>query len=123
MAKAMHVRFEVPQEVAEKIYQVVELVRDGGKLRKGTNEVTKVVERGEAVLVVMAEDVDPPEILAHMPMLCDEKGIAYAYVPKKSELGTAAGLDKPTASVAITDAGKAKQTIDALVENIRKLKK
>lgn len=123
MAKAMYVRFETPQEVAEKLYQLVELVRENGKLRKGTNEVTKVIERGEAQLVVMAEDVDPPEILAHIPMLCEEKGIPYAYVPKKAELGTSVGLDKPTASVAITDAGKAKQTMDDLVENVRKLRK
>jgi large subunit ribosomal protein L7Ae len=123
MAKALYVRFEMPPELSEKLYQVVELVRDGGKLRKGTNEVTKVIERGEAQLVIMAEDVDPPEILAHIPMLCEEKSIPYAYVPKKAELGNAAGLDKPTASVAITDAGKAKQTLDALIESIKKLRK
>ena len=123
MAKAAFVRFEVPSELSEKIYQVVELVKDGGKLRKGTNEVTKVIERGETALVIMAEDVDPPEILAHLPLLCEEKNIAYAYVPKKAELGTAAGLDKPTASIAIVDAGKAKQTLDALLEELKKVKK
>ena len=123
MAKPIYVRFEVPAELSEKVYQIVELSREGGKLRKGTNEVTKVIERGETSLIVMAEDVDPPEILAHLPLLCEEKNIPYAYVPKKAELGTAAGLDKPTASVAIVDAGKAKQMLDAVTEELRKLKK
>ena len=81
MAKAVYVKFEMPKELVDKAYDVVELARDSGKLRKGTNEVTKIVERGEAQFVVMAEDVAPPEILMHMPALCEEKNVPYAYVP------------------------------------------
>ncbi len=123
MAKPIYVRFEEPKDLVDKAYQVVELARESGKLRKGTNEVTKVVERGEAALVVMAEDVEPPEILAHMPLLCEEKGIPYAYVPSKQELGVAAGLGKATASCAITDPGKGKPMLDELAAKIRSLKK
>lgn len=123
MAKPMYVRFELPKELADKAYQAVELVRDSGKLRKGTNEVTKVVERGDAQFVVMAEDVQPEEILAHMPLLCEEKGVPYAYVPSKQELGVAAGLGKATASAAILDPGKAKPLLDDLAAKIRLLKK
>src|SRR3970282_2403977 len=94
MTKPMYVRFETPKELVEKTYQAIELARDSGKLRKGTNEVTKVVERGDAQFVIMAEDVQPEEILAHMPLLCEEKGVPYAYVPSKQELGGAAGLGK-----------------------------
>jgi large subunit ribosomal protein L7Ae len=119
----MYVRFELPKELADKAYQAVELVRDSGKLRKGTNEVTKVVERGDAQFVVMAEDVQPEEILAHMPLLCEEKGVPYAYVPSKQELGVAAGLGKATASAAILDPGKAKPLLDDLAAKIRLLKK
>ena len=42
----------------EKIYEAVRLARDGGKVRKGANETTKAVERGQAKLVIIAEDVD-----------------------------------------------------------------
>jgi len=123
MAKPIYVRFEVPKELSDKAYQVVELARDGGKVRKGTNEVTKIVERGDAQLVVMAEDVQPEEILAHMPLLCEEKQIPYAYVPSKQELGVASGLGKATASVAVTDAGKGKPALDELVAKLRQIKK
>src|SRR5712691_2608883 len=109
MAKAIYVRFEVPKE--------------SGKIRKGTNEVTKLVERGEAQFVVMAEDVQPEEILAHMPLLCEEKGVPYAYVPSKQELGVAVGLGKATASIAILDPGKAKPVVDDLASKLRALKK
>jgi large subunit ribosomal protein L7Ae len=123
MAKPIYVRFETPKELVDKAYQVVELARDSGKLRKGTNEVTKLVERGEAQMVVMAEDVTPEEILAHMPLLCEEKAVPYAYVPSKQELGVAAGLGKATASVAVLDPGKGKPMLDELAAKARALKK
>ena len=123
MAKPMYVRFEVPKDLVDKTYQAIEIARDSGKLRKGTNEVTKVVERGDAQFVIMAEDVQPEEILAHMPLLCEEKGVPYAYVPSKQELGVAAGLGKATASMAILDAGKAKPLLDDIAAKLRSLKK
>ncbi len=123
MAKPIYVRFEMPKELQDKAYEIVEVARDTGKVKKGSNEVTKLVERGEAALVVMAEDVQPPEILAHLPLLCEERNIAYAYVPSKAELGNASGLEKPTAAVAIVDIGKGKPLLENLNEQVKKLKK
>ena len=123
MSKPAFVKFETPKEISEKTYELVELTRDGGKLRKGTNEVTKLVERGEAQFVVMAEDVTPPEILMHMPALCEERNVPYAFVPSREELGNACGLEKPTASIAIIDAGKGKPLLDDLAKKIADLKK
>ncbi len=123
MGKPMYVRFETPKEVADRTYQVVELARESGKVRKGTNEVTKLVERGEAQIVIMAEDVAPEEILAHLPLLCEEKGIPYVYVPSKQELGIASGLGKATASCVIVDAGKAKPSLEELVGKVKQLRR
>jgi len=123
LAKPVYVKFEMPKELQDKTYEIVELARDSGKLRKGTNEVTKLVERGEALMVVMAEDVSPPEILMHMPALCEERNVPYAYVPSKAELGNACGLEKPTAAVAILDAAKGKPAMDDLADKIKVLKK
>ena len=77
MAKPSYVKFEVPKELAEKALEAVEIARDTGRIRKGTNETTKAVERGQAKLVIIAEDVDPEEIVAHLPPLCEEKEIPY----------------------------------------------
>jgi len=123
MAKPMYVRFETPKEVVDKVYEAVELARDSGKIRKGANEVTKLVERGIAKFVVMAEDIQPEEILAHMPMLCEEKGVGYAYVPSKQELGKASGLSVSTASIAIVDLGKSKAVVDEVLRKVAELKK
>lgn len=124
MARAMYVRFEVPKDLVNQLYEVVELARDSenGKIAKGSNEVTKVVERGQAKFVVMAEDVVPEEVLAHMPVLCDEKQVAYGYVPSKQELGSAAGLKVPTSTVAIVQPGKAKARIDDLSAKLTQVK-
>lgn len=123
MIKAVYVKFETPKEVSEKAYELVELARDSGKLRKGSNEVTKLVERGDAVFVVLAEDVSPPEILMHMPILCDERNVPFSFVPSKAELGNACGLEKPTAAVAILDIGKGKAIMDDLTKKVADLRK
>jgi len=120
---AMYVRFQTPKEVQDLAYDLVEKARDNGKVSKGANEATKQVERGQAKLVVMAEDVAPEEILAHMPILCEEKKIPYAYVPSKDELGKSAGMTVSTAAVAIVNPGKDKAGIDSIVKKIEPLKK
>lgn len=123
MARAIYVRFETPAEISDKALQLVQIARETGKLRVGTNEVTKASERAEAKLVVMAEDVDPIEILAHIPMLCEEKRIPYVYVPKKQRLGQSAGLSKSAASVAVVEAGEGKGILEELMGAYTSLKK
>jgi large subunit ribosomal protein L7Ae len=119
----MYVKFQAPKEIQDLAYDLVEKARDNGKISKGANEATKQVERGQAKLVVMAEDVTPEEILAHMPILCEEKNIPYSYVPSKDELGSAAGLKVSTAAVAILNLGKEKGGIESIVKKIEGLKK
>ena len=111
---------EVSKELQERAYEAVEIAKKTGKIRRGTNEVTKVIERGIAKLVVIAENISPPEVIMHLPVLCEEKGIPYVYVPSKEDLGAASGLDVPTASIAIIQEGESK---DAIREITTKLKK
>lgn len=112
---------EIPKELADQILKLVEDARSGGKIRKGTNEATKSVERSEAKFVVIAADVNPPEIIQHIPMLCDEKKIPYAFVPAKADLGAAAGLPVGTSAIAIVSAGEAAKRMSQIVEQIEVL--
>jgi len=100
----------------DKILHAVEIAKNTGKVRIGTNETTKAIERGIAKLVVIAENVQPKEVIMHLPPLCDEKKIPYAYVKDKLELGRAAGVDVPAASIAITEEGDAKKDIEEIVK-------
>jgi large subunit ribosomal protein L7Ae len=99
---------------AEDILELIEIARETGKIRKGINEATKAVERGIAKAVVVAEDVDPPEIVMHLGPLCDEKKITLYKVPSKNELGRAAGLDVSSAAIAIVELGDAKKKMAGL---------
>lgn len=99
---------------AEKALEAVELARSTGKIKKGTNEVTKALERGTAKLIVYAKDVQPAEVVMHLPLLAKDKGIPCIEVPSKEELGAAAGVKVPTGAVAIIAEGEAKNLIKDL---------
>ncbi|RBQ24610.1 50S ribosomal protein L7Ae [Candidatus Methanobinarius endosymbioticus] len=122
MAKAIYVKFDTPDEIAEIAEEALETARNTGKVAKGTNEVTKFIERGNAELVVIAENVDPAEIVAHIPVLAEEKEIPFVYLPTKEEVGGAAGLNVGTASAAIVDAGEAEELVKEIVEKVEELK-
>ncbi|MBT3416796.1 50S ribosomal protein L7ae [Candidatus Woesearchaeota archaeon] len=105
---------EVSKEKISKAYEAIELAKKTGKIKKGANEVTKVIEKGTAKLVVIAEDVSPKEIVMHLEPLCKEKNIPYIAVPVKEDLGAAAGLRVGTASVAVVKEGESKNIIKEL---------
>ena len=122
MSKPFYVKFEVPSEVANATYEAVQMAARTGKVRRGTNETTKAVERGLAKLVIIAEDVDPPEVVAHLPLLCEERKVPYTYVPSKAKLGSAAGIEVSAASACIIDPGEAADLVKEIINRIEKIK-
>ena len=96
------------------VYQVIEKAKKTGKIEKGTNEVTKAIERGTAKLVVYAADVEPKEIVQHLPVLCKEKKIPCHEADSKQKLGIAVGIPVSASSVAVIEAGDAEKDIATL---------
>lgn len=121
MPKA-YVKFNVPKELSDKVLQLVEVAKNTGKVKRGTNETTKSVEKGIAKLVIIAEDVEPEEIVMHLPVLCEEKNVPYIYVPSKEELGRTAGIDVASASVCIIEPGEGKDLLKEIIKKIEELK-
>ncbi len=122
MAKGYYVKFETPPDLVNPILEAIRVAAQSGKVRKGTNEATKAIERGISKLIIIAEDVEPPEVVAHLPIICDEQGAAYAFVPSKQELGKALGIDVTSAAAAILDSGDAQHIVDQVIESISKVK-
>jgi len=122
MSKPFYVKFEVPKDVANAAYEALQIALRTGKIRKGTNETTKAVERGQAKLVLIAEDVDPPEIVAHLPLLCDERNIPYVYVPSKVKLGSAAGIDVQSAAACIIEPGEAEDLVKEIITRVQRIR-
>ncbi len=122
MSKPFYVKFEVPNEVANAAYEALQISSKTGTVRKGTNETTKAVERGQAKMVVIAEDVDPPEVVAHLPILCEERKIPYVFVPSKAKLGASVGIEVNAAAACIIEAGEASDLIKEIATRIMKIK-
>ncbi len=113
--------FDVSAELMDEQLRVLQTASEKGKVRIGVNEVTKAVEREKAKLVLIAKDVEPKEIVMHLPILCKEKKIPYSFVNTKKELGEKAGIEVGTSSVAIVDEGTAKKELTELVKKINQL--
>ena len=123
MSKPYYVKFETPKDLVNAIYETIRVAKQSGKVRKGTNEATKAIERGINKLVVIAEDVEPPEVVAHLPILCEERKSPYVFVPSKQQLGQALGIDVPSAAASIMDAGEAQHILEQIINTVAGFKK
>jgi large subunit ribosomal protein L7Ae len=122
LSKPFFVKFDVPKEVADAAYEALQLATQTGLVRKGTNETTKAVERAQAKLVVIAEDVDPPEVVAHLPIICEERKIPYVFVPTKQKIGSAIGIDVPAAAACIIELGDAAPLVKEIAKRLEEIK-
>lgn len=119
----VYVKFEVPKDLSDKVLRTLEAAKNSGKVRRGTNEATKAIDGGKAKLIIIAADVEPEEIVMHLPVLCEEKKIPYVFVPSKLELGRASGIDVQSAAVCIVDAGEGKDLLEEVIKSLEKIKK
>ncbi len=123
MSKPFYKKFEVPKEIADAAYEALQIAAKTGNVRKGTNVTTKAIERGQARLVVIAEDVEPPEVVAHLPLLCEERKSPYVFVPNKEKIGSAIGIDVPAAAACIIKEGDATGLIKEIITRIEQSKR
>ena len=121
MAKG-YVKTQAPDELQNKALEALEVARDTGKIKKGSNEATKAIERSIAQLVLIGADVEPEEIVMHLGPLCEEKKIPYIFINKQNDIGAASGLDVGSAAAAIVKSGKAKDVVDDLTKQLVALK-
>jgi large subunit ribosomal protein L7Ae len=118
----VYVDFDVPAELEEDALEALEVARDTGSVKKGTNETTKAVERASAKLAIVAEDVQPEEIVMHIPELAAEKDVPVVFVAEQDDLGRAAGLEVGSAAAAIVDAGEAEGDVEDIAEKVEELR-
>ncbi len=123
MSKPFYVKYEVPKELADAAYEALQIASRTGAVRKGTNETTKAVERAQAKIVIIAEDVDPPEVVAHLPLLCEERKIPCIFVPTKEQIGKALGIDVPAAAACIANEGEAAGLVKEIVTRVEQAKR
>jgi large subunit ribosomal protein L7Ae len=118
----VYVNFDVPADLQDDALNALEVARDTGTVKKGTNEATKAVERGNADVVYIAEDVEPEEIVMHLPEIADERDIPFVFVGTQDDLGHSAGLEVGSAAAAVTDTGEAESDIEDITDKIEELR-
>jgi large subunit ribosomal protein L7Ae len=122
MSRPYYVKFETPKDLVNVIYEAVRVAKQSGKVRRGTNETTKSIERGNTKLVIIAENVEPPEVVAHLPILCEERNTPYIFVPSKEQLGASLGMDVGSAAATILDPGEAQTIVEQVLNSIQPLR-
>ena len=121
-----YIKFKMSDDLRKGLKDALQTIAEtrDSKIRKGMNEVTKSIERAQAKFVVMAEDVSPPEILFHVPLLCEEKSIPYGYVSTKKELGNSARINIASSAIAIENVGTGNdKALDEILKKLEALKK
>merc|ERR1712108_133832 len=87
--------------------------------RQGVNTVTTLVEEKKAQLVVIANDVDPIELVLFLPALCRKMGVPYCIVKNKARLGRVCRR-KTTSCLAITQVESGdRSSLSKLVETVK----
>lgn len=85
--------------------------------------VTKSINRGTCELAVLAADTEPLAIILHIPLICEDKGVPYVYVPSKTLLGRACGVSRAViaASISSNELSELSGQIKALQQKVERL--
>jgi H/ACA ribonucleoprotein complex subunit 2 len=88
-------------------------------VKRGVKEVVKGIRKGEkgyamlfsmfcseilklfCSLLILAADINPIDIISHLPVLSEEAQIPYVFVSSKEELGHASSTKRPTSCVMV----------------------
>ena len=70
-------------------------------------------------IIILAADVSPVDVIAHIPILCEKKKMSYVFINSREALGTASQTKRPTSVVLLlqpAEDNKYRETYDKLVE-------
>lgn len=88
-------------------------------VKRGVKEVVKSLRKGEKGLVVIAGDISPPDVISHIPVLCEDGKVPYIFIPSKEDLGSAGATKRPTSCVMIVPGGGKKSDDKSKSEEYR----
>lgn len=95
------------KKLIKKLKTLIGLAAKAKALRRGIKEVALGLKKNDTGLVILAGDVFPVDVIAHIPLVCEEANVPYCFIPTKVELGSASMTKRPT-SVLLVSTQKAK---------------
>ncbi|ANZ77677.1 BA75_04513T0 [Komagataella pastoris] len=98
------------KKLNKKVLKTVKKASKAKHVRRGVKEVVKSLRKGEKGLVIIAGDISPPDVISHIPVLCEDSNVPYLFLPSKEDLGSAGATKRPTSCVMIVpNANKSKK--------------
>ncbi len=89
------------KKLNKKVLKTVKKASRAKNVKRGVKEVVKALRKGEKGLVVIAGDISPADVISHIPVLCEDHGVPYLFVPSKQDLGSASATKRPTSVIFI----------------------
>nr|ADO27880.1 h/aca ribonucleoprotein complex subunit 2-like protein [Ictalurus furcatus] len=111
------------RKLSKKLYKCVKKAAKHKQIRRGVKEVQKFINKGEKGIVVLAGDTLPIDVYCHLPVMCEDKNLPYAYIPSKVDLGASAGSKRPTCVIMIKPHEEYKEAYDECLEEVSALPK
>lgn len=110
------------RKLARKVYKIVKrAAKQKHYLRQGIAEVQRALRKGETGVVVLAGNVTPVDVYAHIPGVCEEKEIPYVFTPSKEDLGHAAGHKRPSVMMLVKRNDEYAELFDEVKDAVEKL--
>ncbi|CAD7005797.1 H/ACA ribonucleoprotein complex subunit 2-like protein [Ceratitis capitata] len=107
------------RKMAKKCYKLIKkAMKHKTYLRNGLKDVQTRLRKGETGICIFAGDVTPIDIMCHLPAVCEEKGIPYAYTPSRADLGAAMGVKRGTVALLVREHQDYQDLYDELKEDI-----
>lgn len=111
------------RKLSKKLYKCVKKAAKLKQIRRGVKEVQKFINKGEKGIVVLAGDTLPIDVYCHLPIMCEDRSLPYAYIPSKVDLGSSAGSKRPTCVILIKPHEEYQEAYDECLEEVTVLPK
>ncbi|KAJ6485026.1 RNA-binding protein [Mycena vitilis] len=89
------------KKLLKKLHKTIKKASKARQVKRGVKEVVKGIRKGEKGLLILAADINPIDIISHLPVLSEEAQIPYIFVSSKEELGNASSTKRPTSCVMV----------------------
>lgn len=117
-----YVTFASPLTLQERALNVLRSAHETGKVVAGKSEVERAIQRTNAELVYIAEDVEPQDIIQHIPELAEERNTPYIFIENQKSLIEATELGGANcSSAAIVSPGESAQELDNIISKIENI--
>ncbi|XP_068186681.1 H/ACA ribonucleoprotein complex subunit 2-like protein [Antennarius striatus] len=111
------------KKLSKKLYKCVKKAAKVKNIRRGVKEVQKFINKGEKGIVVLAGDTLPIDVYCHLPIMCEDRSLPYAYIPSKLDLGSSAGSKRPTCVILVKPHQDYQEAYDECLEEVSCLPK